>query len=534
MIIACLNFFNEIKALKATVASYYPHVDKIVAVDGAYKGYQTEFPYSTDGSLEYLRSMPRVELVETKKFWRDQCVKRTEYFKPGKPGDVFFIVDADEVVIGAQNLKLLPERDVGWVTIQSPLYSRPYKQPRLFSFSPGLRYEGRHHWTYDDKGLVTTHQGMAAGRTSALVPITIDHRRNLHKSREALMAKSAYRAKQRHDENIQNFVKKESLNFVFLTTFDPAGVAWSLHKAIETTTIHKSTYFRHTDNYIQYPAQYTHRHQLEQRRALREADVVHAHLSSGLLRIGIKKGAKRIVHHHGTMLRKRVAVMEALDRQHADIRLCANLELTQYGEDLIYLPNPIPYAEYAKLAEGRKPGKVFRISHSPTKRQNKGTEAFLNAVAELKTEGLPIEAVLIEGKTHAEALAIKATCDAAFDSFWLGLQVSGLEAAAMGQPVIAGDEDINKRYEQWLGCVPYTTATEATLAKTIKRLIMDHQFYADEKARVGEYVLNHHDRAVVAKRYLDIVEGEKAIRRAPENMLKKTGITRPRIAAEKR
>ncbi len=48
-------------------------------------------------------------------------------------------------------------------------------------------------------------------------------------------------------------------------------------------------------------------------------------------------------------------------------------------------------------------------------------------------QGIDIEPVLIENMEHGAALRLKASCDAVFDSFWLGMQGSGLEGAAMGK-----------------------------------------------------------------------------------------------------
>src|SRR6185503_7456473 len=153
-----------------------------------------------------------------------------------------------------------------------------------------------------------------------------------------------------------------------------------------------------------------------------------------------------------------------------------------------------------------RPDRTFRIAHSATVRTYKGTAVLIRVCDALRAKGLPIELVLIEGMEHGAALRLKATCDATFDSFWLGLQGSGLEAAAMGQPVIAGDANVRALYEQRIGFCPYTFAPdEEALGAAIERLATDPAFYASEARRVAEYTTVYHDYAAVAARYESIL-----------------------------
>src|SRR5574340_745955 len=95
-----------------------------------------------------------------------------------------------------------------------------------------------------------------------------------------------------------------------------------------------------------------------------------------------------------------------------------------------------------------------------------------------------------------------ATCDILFDSFWLGIQGSGLEAAAMGLPVVAGDADVAALYKQHVGEVPYTVALdELQLQRQLERLAVDAEYRASEAARAHAYVLAVHDYAAVGARY---------------------------------
>jgi hypothetical protein len=148
----------------------------------------------------------------------------------------------------------------------------------------------------------------------------------------------------------------------------------------------------------------------------------------------------------------------------------------------------------------------FRIAHSPTWSMIKGTADFIAVCDELKSEGVKVEAVLIEGHKQPAALAWKATCDACFDSFWLGMQGSGLEAAAMGMPVLAGDENNKRLYQHHVGYVPYTFVRDRTdLKEAIAALTLEHAFYIEESQRVHEYVRTWHSYERVAAMFLNAV-----------------------------
>jgi hypothetical protein len=180
-----------------------------------------------------------------------------------------------------------------------------------------------------------------------------------------------------------------------------------------------------------------------------------------------------------------------------------------------WLPIPMPVGDYEQLVKDWTPwkgqkGRTFRIAHSPTVRAIKGTDALLSAVESLHMQdGLPVEVVLIEGLEHGEALRLKATCDATFDSFWLGIQGSGLEAAAMRQAVLAGDPDVVKDYGKAGIPLPYTyTHDRDELKAMIQRMVTEPSFYAAEAAKVAAYVREWHDYPKVGARIANFLKAD--------------------------
>lgn len=514
-IVACLNVWNDLEELKQTLPRWIDHVDAVIAIDGSYG----DEGQSTDGTLAYLLSFPKVTVHQV--VGRPQPEKRTDYFARGKPGDLLWVIDADEYVTDPECLRRTPYLDVGWVRYASPLYARAQHQPRLFRWQEGLRYDGRHHWVYAGDQLLATHQGAGNGALHRAVALGFLNSRGALRPEPRKFQSEVRRIRQIETENKVGRVIEahEPLRIFQSGPFDPGGVMSRLHTAINTTSPHESAMAPNGVHPFGYPQQ----HDLTRDRYLCRdlawtADVVHHHVTYAAWEtLNVPLNTKwNVMHHHGTELRKfHEDLYNLVDPQRAGLRLVSNLELLQYGERLHYLPNPVSFARYAQLRapetgsrSTRSTKRRFRIGHSPSKPEIKGTASFLAAVEQLRRKGCPIEPVVIHDRPVRECLEIKATCDLFFDSFWLGIQCSGLEAACMGMPVIAGDPDCKREYEKWLGATPYTYAnSQEELISAIERLVTDRVYRRAEAARVGAYVREHHDGAAVVQRYLELLDG---------------------------
>lgn len=294
-----------------------------------------------------------------------------------------------------------------------------------------------------------------------------------------------------------------------VTHYDPGAAAYRYHSAANTARGVVSAFVRfgHSNPHCDL-RQFDGPTQMDAVRILMAtADVVHCHMDYTLLLNelgGLPSGMRAAITYHGSIEETRPSITydEADERMQAVV-FGARPYHKRFGAHVHWLPIPMPVKDYAALANAPKGG-TFRVAHSPTRRAIKGTDAFLSAVDSLKAEGVPIEAVLIEGLEHGAALRLKATCHATFDSFWLGMQGSGLEAAAMGQAVVAGTWDAD--YHRVGRDVPWTVAEEPdALRAVLKRLATDRAFYATEAARVRAYVQDVHDYQVVGAAYRDIL-----------------------------
>lgn len=145
------------------------YMDEIIIVDGAYQMYFDEFkkvypqakPWSTDGTLEIIKALkdkPTIRLIECRKPWLNQTVKRNLLIDAVRDGEWFIIIDADEMLTGdvLNGLKSIIES--GCVLGRVPLINagadvdrlQYWWHPRIFMKMPGMHYD-RTHWQLRDK-----------------------------------------------------------------------------------------------------------------------------------------------------------------------------------------------------------------------------------------------------------------------------------------------------------------------------------------------------------------------------------------------
>lgn len=195
------------------------------------------------------------------------------------------------------------------------------------------------------------------------------------------------------------------------------------------------------------------------------ADVIHVHNTFRTALILGLAGKPKVLHHHGThyrdnadRLNQEVAAAEA-------VAVVSTLDLLQYGPDLTWIPaayDPSVLPRHKPVGHG-----PLRIGHAPTNRAIKSTDKFLAACDRL--DG--VEAVLIEGKTHMECLALKATCDAYFDQVTLGYGCNAIEAWFLGLPVIAGAPDSTlDTMRATFGDLPFWVADEPCIQQALKAM----------------------------------------------------------------
>jgi hypothetical protein len=140
-IIACINCYNDWPLIKGCVESIYDQADRIIAVDGKYKDFPNDKWYSTDGTIEYLSSLEKVELVFAADLY--EADKRNVYMDMLESGDTVLILDGDEYVEGSIK-KLDKGIDIGLVKLGEPEGKYKRLATRFFKYRKGLRHNGIH------------------------------------------------------------------------------------------------------------------------------------------------------------------------------------------------------------------------------------------------------------------------------------------------------------------------------------------------------------------------------------------------------
>jgi glycosyltransferase involved in cell wall biosynthesis len=141
---------------------------------------------------------------------------------------------------------------------------------------------------------------------------------------------------------------------------------------------------------------------------------------------------------------------------------------------------------------------VVTVVHAPNHRHYKGTRFLEAAIEQLRAEGLPVELVVVEGLTNDEARAVFSRADIVADQFLIGAYgLFGLEAMALGKPVLCRLDDRFRPYHpEWEEC-PIVSADPDTLLDELRRLALDPARRQALGARGPEYVRRYHSLEAV-------------------------------------
>lgn len=172
--------------------------------------------------------------------------------------------------------------------------------------------------------------------------------------------------------------------------------------------------------------------------------------------------------------------------------------------DLFFWPVDIKVANAgSSQLEGRLKGRAhpLRIVHAPNHREFKGTRYLETAVADLQSEGVPIELVMVEKLPNHEALAIYQTADIIFDQCLIGFHgYFALEAMALGKPVMCYIRKPEEYLLNPLECPIINTHVD-TLRDDLRRLALLNRAQLADIGQLGSaYVERHYSRAAFAGR----------------------------------
>jgi len=213
--------------------------------------------------------------------------------------------------------------------------------------------------------------------------------------------------------------------------------------------------------------------------------------------------------------RKRIARFDAL----ADRIYSVNPDL------LHVLPERAEFVPYASVDPREWPAvpwtlgsdEVPVVAHAPSHRGVKGTRFILEAVQRLRAENVPLEFVLVEDLTHAEARRLYQRAHLLVDQVLLGWYGAvAVEFMALGKPVICyiREDDLRFLPPGMRADLPIISASPDTIYATLKTWLTRRRGEGPEVGRRGRaYVEAWHDPLKIAARLKADYESIFAARR---------------------
>lgn len=186
----------------------------------------------------------------------------------------------------------------------------------------------------------------------------------------------------------------------------------------------------------------------------------------------------------------------------------------------------MPYAhvdmnEYPAADSRRQDTDTKVVLHAPTDRRVKGTRFVCEAVSKLRSEGVAVELMMIEGMSHEEATKLYPRADLLVDQLLVGWYGGlALETMALGKPVICyiREDDLRFIPGDMRRELPVINATPAAIYEVLREwLTVRANELPDVGRRSFEYARKWHDPSKIAarlqKEYVAIMEEKKGHRR---------------------
>jgi hypothetical protein len=183
----------------------------------------------------------------------------------------------------------------------------------------------------------------------------------------------------------------------------------------------------------------------------------------------------------------------------------------------------MPSPDGARGGDGHE-GDVV-VVHAPNHRHIKGTQSLIDAVAQLRSEGLKVKLDLLEGRPNEQVKAAVQSCDIVADQFIAGYALFAIEGMSAGKPVMSALSWMPEqlRSSPALRACPIVDTDTETLATNLRALVED----PSRRARLGlagrQFVLDHHAYAPVSRNWAALIEHAWRGAPLPSELLPETG-----------
>ncbi len=240
------------------------------------------------------------------------------------------------------------------------------------------------------------------------------------------------------------------------------------------------------------------------RYSLMDFDIYHLEGGMSFFRDGrdvkrLRAAGKHVLsNYHGLDLRMRGAIRPVWEA--TEVHTTCEFDLYSRFPDLRYMF--LPFDPESVPPASPPPGPV-RICHAPRIRAVKGTDRIVSVVEDLSRE-MPVELVLIENMTHADALRVKSACSIAIDQIAdgdMGYGVNSLESLSMG---IATVTNLSESYRAFIPDHPFVLATPETLRRVLRELVLDRDFRESRASAGPPWIRSRHHWLSVARQYHEL------------------------------
>jgi len=288
---------------------------------------------------------------------------------------------------------------------------------------------------------------------------------------------------------------------------DYTGGAYRLVEAVNRETKHEARHMCMVHHPFGYPVGVQTRDPDVVRGLVEWADIVNVHATFRPLRVGGMKELKPrnlMITHRGRYYRRNSKHVNASAAGRGVKRqLCSTADLTRYGP-VIWMPTAIPQDRYKALRKKRRHSSELPIvCQAPSNPRMKRTDE----VRELLGGRTDIRLMIVSGRHHDVVMRRIAKATIFVDRFRIGLGTGGLEAAAMGIPVIAwADRADEACILREVGYLPYYKSTMEDLPVAVDDLLSSPSLYSEYAERGQEYIRTFHDYPAIARRYVTICE----------------------------
>lgn len=154
---------------------------------------------------------------------------------------------------------------------------------------------------------------------------------------------------------------------------------------------------------------------------------------------------------------------------------------------------------------------TLKVLHAPNHREIKGTRHLINAIEELKSEGLDVELILVEKRPNEEIRRLITEVDVVVDQLIIGwYAMFAIEAMSLNKPVICNvRSDLENLYRatglyKKEEVIPLIHACPLTIKSVLKDLYENRTILSERGAMGRDYVMRHHSIGAIQKTFSKI------------------------------